>query len=216
MILKNIVFESYRIAVRSKSLFRNIDINYLMDKFKIAGYAFRIPPPVINPVADETSVGFKGPLLQKGEIIIDVNSDINSIGIQCNSMDSLIKELETVFLPNIKAMNLFYKNIWFYELQLKIKKQNEDKNLFKTLYNFGENEAFDIIKNVGTNMTMSALTLWDSGHPNMEDFTEMRLFIDPLDIELLVYKIILRNKEESIFLKKIKSINQNVQSEDIM
>jgi hypothetical protein len=212
--LKNIIFESYRIAVRSKSLFRNIDINYLMNKFKTNGYAFRIPPPVINPVADETSVGFKGPLLQKGEIIIDVNSDINSIGIQCNSMDSLIKELETVFLPNIKAMNLFYKNIWFYELQLKIKKQNNEQSLFKTFYSSDENKEFEIIKNIDTNMTMSGLTLWDSGNPNMEDFTEMRLFIDPLDTELLVYKIILRNKEELTFMKKIKSINQNIKFEN--
>ncbi len=212
--MKNIIFESYRIAVRSKSLFRNIDINYLMNKFKTNGYAFRIPPPVINPVADETSVGFKGPLLQKGEIIIDVNSDINSIGIQCNSMDSLIKELETVFLPNIKAMNLFYKNIWFYELQLKIKKQNNEQSLFKTFYSSDENKEFEIIKNIDTNMTMSGLTLWDSGNPNMEDFTEMRLFIDPLDTELLVYKIILRNKEELTFMKKIKSINQNIKFEN--
>ncbi len=185
-----------------------------MNKFKTNGYAFRIPPPVINPVADETSVGFKGPLLQKGEIIIDVNSDINSIGIQCNSMDSLIKELETVFLPNIKAMNLFYKNIWFYELQLKIKKQNNEQSLFKTFYSSDENKEFEIIKNIDTNMTMSGLTLWDSGNPNMEDFTEMRLFIDPLDTELLVYKIILRNKEELTFMKKIKSINQNIKFEN--
>ena len=185
-----------------------------MGKFKIDGYMFRIPPPVINPVADETSVGFKGPLLQKGEIIIDVNSDINSIGIQCNSMDTLIEELETVFLPNIKEMNLFYKNIWFYELQLKIKKQNNEHNLFKTFYNSNDKKVFEIIKNIDTSMTMSGLTLWDSGNPNSEDFTEMRLFIDPLDTELLVYKIILRNKEESTFLEKIKTINQNIKFEN--
>ncbi len=186
-----------------------------MEKFKIDGYMFRIAPPVINPVADETSVGFKGPLLQKGEIIIDVNSDINSIGIQCNSMDSLIKELETVFLPNIKAMNLFCKNVWFYELQLKIKKQNNEQSLFKTFYNSDEKKAFEIIKNTNTNMTMSGLTLWDSRNPNTEDFTEMRLFIDPVDTELLVYKIILRNKEELTFLDKIKNINQNIKYDNV-
>ncbi len=211
----NIVFQSYRVALRSKSLFRNINIKLIMESFASGGYNFRLPPPVINPVADETGVGIKGPVLQKGEIIIDINSDINSIGIQCSNMGVLIKEINETFLPALKDIQYFYHKIWFYEFQGKIKLKNMDFSVFNSIKPNNIKKISSVVDNGKNTMKIRGLTLWSEDNPDSENFTEVKLAPDLLDTKLMVYQLIFRTQREDNFFEELKYMNKNLQSLNI-
>jgi len=121
--MKTIKFESYRIALRIKSVFHTINIPYIVNKFWQAGYRTMMPLPTVNPLSEETDIGVRGPLLRNQNLIIDINSDTNSIGIQSNSLDELFDNLD-FFLATIKDMLPENKNVWFYEFQGHIKFKN--------------------------------------------------------------------------------------------
>ena len=210
----NIAFQSYRIAFRSKSLFRNINIKLIMERFSNAGYSFRLSPPVINPVADETGVGIKGPVLQKGEIIIDINSDINSIGIQFNNLDVLIKEIEETFLPRLKDIEYFYHKMWFYEFQGKIKVKNMGISIFNTIKPSNIQNIINIVDNDKNIMKIRGLTLWSNDNPDSENFAEVKLSPDLMDTNLMVYQLIFRTQQENNFFEKLEYINKNIHSLD--
>ena len=116
-------FQSYRIAVRIKSIFRSINIPFILKRFEQLGFLPMMQIPTINPLLNDTNLGVKGQILKKGNSIIDVNSDINSIGIQANSIDDLLMDINN-FFNVITEMLSDDKKIWFYEFQENIKLKN--------------------------------------------------------------------------------------------
>ncbi len=61
-------------------------------------------------------------------------------------------------------------------------------------------------------MNVRGFTLWDSDNPDSENFIEVKLTSDILDRDVIIYQIILRNKQEDIFMKDVRNINENIKS----
>lgn len=183
-----------------------------MDTFKTVGYSLKVASPILTPVSDEYNIRVNAPVLQKAEMIIDVNSDVNSIGIIGNNLDNLIKEIEDVFIPKISEIPSFYRNIWFYEIQLKIKINEKVHSTFKNIKKFEIRKTIGIIEGIDDKMNVHGITLWNTDNPDTENFTEVKLSSDIHNPELMIYQIIMRRKQEIDFIESVKKMKQNLSS----
>ncbi len=206
MIMGDIKFQSYRIAVRLKSVFRSLSIPYTINKFERLGYHAMIPVPLINPLIDENNIPFNGPLLKNGKSTIDLNSNINSIGIQTNSIEELRGECDN-FFASIKEMLSDDNKIWFYEFQENVKFKENVSVMSKINVNGNIiDKASEFSKKIGIDVNVSSIGLWNTPDPDSENFMEIKIQPDILDKKLAVYKIIYRNPDENIFLNAIQTL----------
>lgn len=205
----------YRVAVRSRSLFKAIDLNRVIEVFNTVGYSARVPPAVITPVADEFNIRINLPVLQKGKIMIDVNTDTNSVGLIGNNLENLINEMEDVFFPKLSEIKSFSKNIWFYEIQLKLKFNGKDDSTFKGIKKTEIKKMYDIVEGVEDKMKLQGITVWNVDDPDTENFTEVKTSTDIHSTELVTYQIILRRQQELDFLDSIKKISHNLSTKFI-
>ncbi len=202
--------QSYRVAIRLKSIFHVINIPLLFNKFQEVGYKPLIPLPMVQTLMEPTNFRITSPILRKEMSIIDVNTDMNSIGIQNGSIDYLINDLNT-FFKIILDMVLSKTKIWFYEFHANIKFKNKtmhkiniDGDLISKMSELGK--EFD------NNLSVSGITFWSGNNPDSENFMEIKIDPDILDDHFANLKIIYRNKNRETFMKilenKFKNINE--------
>ena len=198
----------YRIAIRYKSVFSPINLTYLLDAFGSEGYAKLVPYPFFRPI-DDHNVIFSGSILQKGELIIDVDTKINSAGLKTRDGHKLIENMD-VFNNKVFPMVDNKNAIWFYEFQAKMEFKLY-KNLMKSLQlegNIVENlKKFG--KNMADDLNVSSIALWGNGNPDSDNFTEIRVDPSVLKNKMAVYKIIYRNSNWQTFSKNVKDVINN-------
>jgi hypothetical protein len=210
--MSNAEYEVYRVAIRSKSLFKTISFKQVIDIFKAAGYTAKVTPPPISPVSDEYSFRVSMPVLQKGEIAIDLNTEMNSIGIIGNNLELLIDEIEDIFIPKVSEMTAFQRNIWFYEVQIKIKFKDKENSAFTNIGKTEIKRTYGLVEGIDDKMKLQGITLWNNTNPDTENFTEVKVTTDIHSPELVIYQIILRRQKELEFLEAIRKIKQNLSS----
>ena len=204
-------FQSYRIAVRIKSIFRSINIPFILKRFEQLGFLPMMQHPPINPLMDETSLGAKGSILKKGNSIIDVNSDINSIGIQTNSIDDLLMDVNN-FFNVITEMLSDDKKIWFYEFQENIKLKNNSSIVSKMkLHGDIIDKVSTFSKEAGMKLDISSIGFWSTSTPDSENFMEIKIQPDILDNKLTVYRVIFRNQKRKVFLDSVGNVLSNIE-----
>ncbi len=204
--IMNVESQSCRVAIRLKSIFHVINIPVLFDKFQEVGYKPLIPPPMVQTLMEPTNLRITSPILRKGISIIDVNTDMNSIGLQNNSIDSLINDLDP-FFKIILNMASSKNKIWFYEFHANIKFKN------KTMRKININgDLISKMLKFDNDLNVSGITFWSGNNPDSENFIEIKIDPDVLDDNFANLKIIYRNKNRDTFMKtlenKFKNINE--------
>ncbi len=204
-------FQSYRIAVRIKSIFRSINIPFILKRFEQLGFLPMMQIPTINPLLNDTNLGVKGQILKKGNSIIDVNSDINSIGIQANSIDDLLMDINN-FFNVITEMLSDDKKIWFYEFQENIKLKNNGSIASKMkLHGDIIDKVSTFSKGTGMKLDISSIGFWSTSNPDSENFMEIKIQPDILDKKMTVYKVIFRNQKRKVFLDSVENVLSNIE-----
>lgn len=204
-----IVSESERIALRFKSVFTKINIGYLLEKFSREHFTPLVPYPN-NETLNDSLVRFRGAILRKGNIIIDVDTSLNSCGIQAGSDIELLENIATFFKIIEEMVNNYNDVLWFYEFHVRIEMSG---SAIKELSNLN-GKAIAKLKGLGNTLSKelnpSGVTLWSSSSADSPDFVELKMEQSVLNEKNTVYKVIYRNEDYEVFNANIKVFIANI------
>ncbi len=206
--MSGIISESYRIAVKIKSLFIRIDIQYLLNEFISEKYVPLVPYPNVETLNDSFVV-FNGTILKRGKITIDVDTKLNTVGMMSNSVNDILENFD-MFLRIITDM-LFNQNlIWFNEFHAKIEFAGDyDYNSIFLSRNSKVVSLQNLFSKLSKDMNNSSIRLWSNYNPDSSSFVEVKMEPDSLYNKGIVYKIIYRDENVESFKDNIMYIAQN-------
>jgi len=193
-----------RLSVRLNQIIFPIDGFELIDAFRRGGYILLTSPPPLRPLARGAMLEFRGPIAQKGENIIDGNSDRGFLGVEGPSYESAIRgfnELKELIKGNFGID--FDEGARFYEIIAKFDVDTVKNPLEAVSRVFGDNGLMATIDNILEQETsIFSLRFTPKGRiPNQEEWFDITIepdLIKPTTTYaiLLIYRGADRSKVE--------------------
>jgi len=200
---------SFRISTRQKSVFFPIDGRDLIEAARKIGYSVTTTP---LPQIARGRLSFEGNFAQKGEVILDLNTERCILGVSAKSYDIAIKAFDELCSSVLNEFNVdLAEGSRFYEIMSEIK-YNSMKNPLESISDMFQRNY--LVSNIGKileqDLSMFTLRFVTRGKvPNQDEWFDITIEPDILmPTQRYAISIVFRSKDKSVverFGEKLES-----------